>query len=123
MGTSGIYRALVKGTKANIRNYQNGIIVELKNNFDSFTAYIDETCIGRNTVNPKRTIEEVKWLLIREHIWNNYKMLYPALTHQEFFERLIQECSDLTFLEGNNTIINYELITKGMRIVNWVQFI
>lgn len=113
MGTSGIFKALVKDTKASIKSYQNGVIVELENYATSFTAFIDESCLGRNTVNPKKTLQDVKWLLVREHIWHNFKTLYPTLTHQEFFNKLTQECPDITVLEGNNSIITSTMIMKG----------
>jgi hypothetical protein len=50
---------------------------------------------------------------VREHIWHNFKTLCPTLTHQEFFNKLTQECPDITVLEGNNSIITSTMIMKG----------
>ncbi|WP_312818830.1 hypothetical protein [Kaistella carnis] len=114
MGTAGIKKALVKNAE-NIRSYGSHTFVELNETSASFTAYLDETCLGRNTANPRKTMAEVKWLLVRQHIWLNYKKLYPDLGKNDFFNKLTSELSatDYSILSGND--LNF---TRSLLITN-----
>lgn len=114
MGTAGIQKALVKNAEF-IRSYGSHTFVELNETSTSFTAYLDETCLGRNTTNPRKTMAEVKWLLVRQHIWLNYKKLYPDLGKNDFFNKLTSElsASDYSILSGND--LNF---TRSLLITN-----
>lgn len=114
MGTAGIQKALVKNA-VNIRAFGSNTLVELNENNTSFTAYLDENCLGKNTVNPQKTLAEVKWLLVRQHVWLNYKNLYPDLGKNDFFNKLISElsASDYAILSGNDLNFTRSLIVKN----------
>ena len=111
MGTAGIQKALAKDIKQT-KLFGSETLIELDLENHDFTAYIDKSCLGVNTVNPETTINGVKWLLIRQHVWLNYKELYPNLSSSEFFNTLITglESSDYTILQGNNQKISKNII-------------
>lgn len=107
MGTAGIKKALIKEPKENVRKYGSGSIVELSPARNSFTAYLDKTCLGKGTRNPESTMKEVKWFLIREHIWTSFKQLYPNLGPNDFFTTIKaqnEENKDYKIFEGNNKV-------------------
>ncbi|WPO82722.1 hypothetical protein SD427_18480 [Chryseobacterium sp. JJR-5R] len=106
MGTAGIKKALIKEPKQNVKQYGTGFIVELGHSQNTFTAYIDRTCLGTGTQNPDNTISSVKWFLVREHIWKAYKALYPTLGPNDFFETLKTQTQDHKTFEGNNKEIS-----------------
>lgn len=106
MGTAGIKKALIKEPKQNVKQYGTGFIVELGHSQNAFTAYIDRSCLGAGTQNPDNTINNVKWFLVREHIWQAYKALYPTLGPNDFFETLKTQTQDHKTFEGNNKEIN-----------------
>lgn len=114
MGTAGIQKALIKDAP-NVKTYGSTSLVELDSSQNSLTAFIDETCLGRNTTNPQKTMSDVKWLLIRQHVWLNYKNLYPQLRNSAFFEKLLTEleATDYTILQGNNIVINRSQVLKS----------
>lgn len=111
MGTAGIKKALIKEPKQNVKSYGSGFIVELGPSQNSFTAYIDKTCLGPGTRNPQNTINTVKWLLIREHIWQAYKALHPQLGANDFFQTV--QTQDHKILEGNHKEISVSDIKTG----------
>lgn len=114
MGTADIIKALVKDAKST-RAYGGSELVELGMSTNSFTAYIDESCLGKNTTNPQKTISEVKWFLLRQHVWDNYKQLYPELGKNDFFNKLLTELNsgDYNVLSGNNLNVTREMVLKG----------
>ncbi|WP_415324827.1 hypothetical protein [Chryseobacterium sp. MMS23-Vi53] len=112
MGTAGIKKALIKEPKQNVKPYGSGFIVELGHSQNSFTAYIDKTCLGKGTQNPENTISKVKWLLVREHLWSAYKALNPTLGPNDFFETL--KTQDHKILEGNNKEVSVSDIKNGI---------
>lgn len=79
MGTAGIQKALVTGLET-VTTYGSSVIVELKGEVKNFTAYIDHSCLGRNTKNPENTINSVKWFLVREHVWTQFRELHSELS-------------------------------------------
>ncbi|WP_449388878.1 hypothetical protein [Chryseobacterium lineare] len=111
MGTAGIKKALIREPKQNVKQYGSGFIVELGHSQNSFTAYLDKTCLGAGTRNPENTINTVKWLLIREHIWKAYKTLHPQLGPNDFFQTI--KTQDHKILEGNNKEISVSDIKTG----------
>ncbi|MEY8758274.1 hypothetical protein [Chryseobacterium tongliaoense] len=117
MGTAGIKKALIKEPKKNVKQYGSGYLVELSPSESSFTAYVDKSCLGPGTRNPENTIRDVKWFLVREHLWNAYKQLYPQLSPSEFFNTLKtsnEENKDYKILEGNNRAINVSDVKNGI---------
>ena len=107
MGTAGIKKALVKGVNLK-KIYRKETLIELDENTTFFTAFIDKSCLGINTTNPETTIKEVKWFLIREHLWYAYKNIYKDLSPSVFFETILLQLkqTDYKILEGNDQLID-----------------
>ncbi len=124
MGTVGIQKALVKNVNVEtIKSYGGNVLIELSEDNASLEAYVDETCLGANTQNPKETLENVRWLLIRQHIWTNYRSLYPTMGKQEFFDTLIRaldslDSKDYKLFNGNEVKITKEDILNQSPIGN-----
>lgn len=74
----GIVKSKVKNIK-NGKENQRGIL-EIKKG-GSFVAYVDEDCIGKDTLKSeqKNILDKVKWILIRKDVWDEYKKDYPSL--------------------------------------------
>lgn len=113
MGTAGIKKALIKDAKQNVKPYNDSFLVELGHGNNSFTAYIDKSCLGPGTGNPETTIQGVKWFLVREHVWSSYKRAYSKLSPSEFFEKLTTEEKGLKTFEGNNLIVDVNSFNDG----------
>lgn len=121
MGTVGIQKALVKNVNVKTtKNYGGNVLVELIEDNASLEAYVDETCLGANTQKPKKTLENVRWLLIRQHVWTNYRSLYPTMDKQEFFNTLINslDSKDYKLFNGNEVKITKEDILSQSPIGN-----
>lgn len=119
MGTAGIRKARLKDAFS-VKAFGNYSLVELGNSHNSFTAFIDETCLGPTTTNSQKTINDVKWLLIRQHVWLSYKKLYPNLGNNDFFKTITTElgANDYTLLQGNNLSISRDQVLKGQSLGN-----
>lgn len=113
MGTAGIKKALIKDAKQNVKQYNGSFLVELGHGNDSFTAYIDKSCLGPGTEKPEATIRDVKWFLVREHVWLNYKQTYSELSPEDFFKKLTTEEDGTKIFEGNNLIVNASSIKRN----------
>lgn len=113
MGTAGIKKALIKDARQNAKPYYNSFLVELGHGQSSFTAYIDKSCLGPGTENPETTIKDVKWFLVREHVWSSYKRTYPKLSPSDFFTKLTTEEKDFKTFEGNNLLVDASTFNDG----------
>lgn len=124
MGTIGIQKALVKNVNVEtIKSYGGNVLIELIEDHAFLEAYVDETCLGANTPKPKKTLENVRWLLIRQHVWTNYRSLYPTMGKKEFFDTLIRaldslESKDYKLFNGNEVKITKEDILSQSPIGN-----
>jgi hypothetical protein len=120
MGTVGIIKALAKSSNnKNIIGYGSAesLLVELSDENNSFTAYVDESCLGKNTKNPQTTLNDTKWFVVREHIWNYYKNSNPKLTNNDIFLKIKSEINDFKTYTGREIKINkshFEDFTPGV---------
>ncbi len=119
MSTAGIIKAKVT-THSEKKPCYGSEIIEFREDNATLTAYVDESCLGRNTQNPKQTIEQVKWLLVKEHKWDRLKQKYNALSHQKFFENLQNKLDDteFTIIHGNHQKVNGSMLLKDGSVDN-----
>lgn len=113
-GTRGVKKTLYESALKS-KDYNGRVLYELNSEKDFFKVRIEKEVLKEGTVNKGTSIKDIKWLIIKEGLWDQHVSNYPKLDRLSCWNKLKEVFTlnkDYYVLKGDEQEISIATITN-----------